>query len=83
VLAASRYDYEIAQMCVIEGRNDEALLWLEKAIAAGFIYARYESRAPVFEEMRGDPRFQQLSLQVKNRLDEQKRRVQEQERQGR
>jgi len=75
--------YEIAQMYAMEGRREEALLWLEKAIEAGYIYGRFESRDPAFEGLRSDPRFQKLASQVKARLDEQRRRVQELERQGR
>jgi TolB-like protein/Tfp pilus assembly protein PilF len=75
--------YEIAQLCAMQRRDDEACLWLGKAIDAGLIFGRFESHDPAFDDLRENPRFKELSAQVKTRLDEQRRLVSELENKNR
>jgi hypothetical protein len=75
--------YEIAQLYAMQRRDDEACLWLGKAIDAGLIFGRFESYDPAFDDLRENPRFKELSAQVKTRLDEQRRLVSELENKNR
>ena len=61
----------------IRGEKDEALLWLQKAIDAGYDNYTWMSVDPAFENLRDDPRFRQMIAEMKSKVDEMRRRVRE------
>lgn len=69
--------YELAAIHAIQGNKEEAYRWLHKAIDAGFRLYRSTLRDPLLENLREDEPFQQMMLQVKARVDEMRKRVEE------
>lgn len=64
VAEASRYRpaalYNAACIHALEGRLDESLAGLHRAVEAGFRAASWMERDPDLEALRGDPRFQEI-----------------------
>jgi tetratricopeptide (TPR) repeat protein len=52
--------WQIGTLYTRAGKNDEALEWLEKAYQARDPNIPYLSVDPIFDHLRGDPRFQDL-----------------------
>ncbi len=52
--------WQIATLYTRAGKNEEALEWLEKAYEAHDPNMPYISVDPIFDDLRGDPRFQDL-----------------------
>jgi tetratricopeptide (TPR) repeat protein len=69
--------YDIAAVNAIQGNKTEAYRWLQKAVDAGAIYYRLMLRDPLFENLRGDTQFQQMMARVKVRVDEMRRRAEQ------
>jgi TolB-like protein/DNA-binding winged helix-turn-helix (wHTH) protein/Tfp pilus assembly protein PilF len=66
VMAATRYvcPYELATVCSILGRNDEAIGWLQKAVNDRSICMPDMKEDPRFDSLRADPRFAELLQRV-------------------
>jgi serine/threonine protein kinase len=69
--------YEAARACAMMGRKDETMKWLREAVDLGFRNYRWMQVDPLLENIRTDPQFRQLVLQIKTITDEQRKRVQE------
>jgi tetratricopeptide (TPR) repeat protein len=52
--------YNIACACALQGKKDEALGWLRKALDAGFTQDGLVRTDTDLDSLRGDPRFQKL-----------------------
>jgi len=46
------------------GDNDEAFVWLERAYQEQSNFLKYIKVSPIFDSLRGDPRFQDLVRRV-------------------
>jgi tetratricopeptide (TPR) repeat protein len=71
--------YDIAAINAIQGKKTEAYDWLQKAIDAGWRSYRYAEIDPVLENLRDDGRFKQMMADVKAKVDEMRKRVEEME----
>jgi tetratricopeptide (TPR) repeat protein len=71
--------YNLAGIRSIEGKKDEAYSWLQKAIDVGWRDYQMAQRDPWFDNIRGDERFRQMMAQVKAKVDEMRKRVEEME----
>jgi hypothetical protein len=56
--------YEVAVGYERLHRRDQALLWVDKAVAAG-IPAQFLERVPEFSELRADPRYQAILNKIR------------------
>jgi serine/threonine protein kinase len=60
------FAHHVAGAFALLGDTDEALKWLETAVAAGLInYPMYAHHDPLLESIRGDERFEELMARVK------------------
>jgi len=71
--------YILASVNAIQGNRAEACDWLKKAIDAGWRDYRYAEIEPALENLRGDERFKQMMVDLKAKVDEMRRRVEEME----
>jgi len=69
--------YYIAAIHAIQGNKEEALEWMKKAVKAGFRKIRYCQRDPILENLHQDDKFKQIIVQLKEMVDEMRRRVEE------
>jgi TolB-like protein/Tfp pilus assembly protein PilF len=69
-----------AAIYAVRGNKEEALKWLQKAVDAGWLYYRYLSRHPLFENVRDDDRFKRIGDDIKAKVAEIRRRVEPLER---
>lgn len=60
--------HEISVIYSIQGKRDEALQWLEKAVDAGWNDFRFALRDPWFENIQNDPQFIALMKKVADSL---------------
>ncbi|MGE3173239.1 MAG: tetratricopeptide repeat protein [Planctomycetota bacterium] len=60
--------YNIACVHGIRGDKEQALAWLEKAVAAGFDDGSHLANDPDFDLLREDPRFQKLAKGLKTKV---------------
>jgi len=72
--------YNLAAINAIEGNKAEGYEWLERAIDAGWRFYRLGVRDPLLENLRDDEQFKEMMAQVKAKVDEMRRRVEESER---
>ena len=77
-----RNSYDLARVHAVLGNKEDAYRWLEDAIEAG--WRRYYitlsgPRDPMFDALRGEPRFERLMANVKAKLDSTRERVREME----
>jgi protein kinase/serine/threonine-protein kinase len=70
----------MAAIYAVQGNKDEALTWLEKAVDAGWRDYNYASRYPLFENIRDDERFKRIMDDLKAKVAEMRRRVEQMER---
>jgi len=73
------YGYHMAAIYAVQGDKEEALTWLQKAVDAGWRYYRYISRHPLFENIRDDARFKRMIDEIKAKVAEMRRRVEQYE----
>ena len=73
--------YELATINAAEGKGRAALEWLQKAIDLGWRDYRYAQRDPMLESLRGDARFVTMIADMKAKVEEQRKLVQEMEQQ--
>ncbi len=73
---ASRPYRNLARIHAARGERDQALRWLEQAVEHGGPGYHYAQIDPLWNDLRGDPRFQQLLSRAKANLDRLRARVQ-------
>ena len=71
--------YTLAEINAIQGNKADARDWLQKAIDAGWRDYRYAEIDPSLENLRGDERFKKMMADVKDQVDEMRKRVEEME----
>ena len=71
--------YGIAAINAIQGEKGKAYKWLERAIDAGWRFYRLGLRDPLLENLRDDEQFKELMAQVKAKVDQMRRRVEQSE----
>jgi tetratricopeptide (TPR) repeat protein len=69
--------YDLAVITAIQGNKAEAYTWLQKAIDAGWREYRAAERDPSLENLRGDDRFKNMMADVRAKVDEMRKRVEE------
>jgi serine/threonine protein kinase/Tfp pilus assembly protein PilF len=70
----------LAAICAVQGETEEALNWMKKAVELGERDYRSISRYPLFENIRDDERFKRIVDDLKNKVAEMRRRVEQLER---
>lgn len=71
--------YDLAAINAIQGNKQEAYKWLQKAIDAGWRDYRIGLKDPLLGNLRNDEQFQQMMAQVKAKVDEMRKKVEEME----
>jgi len=71
--------YGLAEDNVMQGNKAEAYKWLQKAIDAGWRDYRMAEIDPLLENIRNEDRFRQMMADVKAKVDEMRKRVEEME----
>ena len=69
--------YNIAAINNIQGNKEEALKWMKKAIDAGFRAFRISQTDPILENLHQDTQFKQMMAQLKEMVNEMRKRVEE------
>ena len=69
-----------AAIYAVQENKEEALKWLEKAVDAGWREYRYVLRYPLFENICDETRFKRIVDEMKAKVAEMRRRVEEMER---
>jgi len=67
--------YYIASIKATQGNKEDAYLWLERAIDAGWRDYRLGSVDPLMENLRDDERYKLMMATVKGMIDQMRRRV--------
>jgi hypothetical protein len=70
----------MAAIYAVQGKKEDALRWLEKAVDAGWRYYNYASRYPLLENIRDDERFKRIMNETRVKVAEMRRRVEQLER---
>jgi hypothetical protein len=65
----------MAMVHALRGNSDEALRWLEQAIEEGWRWYDVVASDPVWENLRGEPRFQQSMAAVEAEVESMRRRI--------
>ncbi len=71
--------YDLAAVNAIQGDKAEAYDWLQKAIDAGWRSYGFAELDPTLENLHGDDKFKKMMADVKAKVDEMRRRVEEME----
>jgi len=71
--------FDLAEIYAIQGNKAEAYKWLQKSIDAGGRDYRWVAVDPLLENLRGDEKFKQMIADVKAKVDEMRKRVEEME----
>ncbi len=58
----------LAAISAIQGKKEEALKWLQKAIDVKWLDYGMVEKSPWFENIKPDPRFRQMMNRVKNEI---------------
>ena len=72
-------EYTLACIFAIQGKKNEAYTYLEKAIERGRRDYQIAVRDPQFENIRNDEEFKKLIAQMKAKVDEQKKLIEQME----
>jgi TolB-like protein/Flp pilus assembly protein TadD len=67
----------MAAIYAVQGNKEEALKWLQKSVDAGWRDYRYISRYPLLENIRDDARFKRIIDDIKAKVAEMRRRVEQ------
>ncbi|MCI0615260.1 tetratricopeptide repeat protein [bacterium] len=70
--------YYVACIHSIQEDKAAAYEWLQRSIDAGFVWYRLPMTDPLLENLRGEPRFQQMMADLKARVDEMRSRAEKQ-----
>ena len=60
--------WQLAAIEAIRGNPDEALGWFEKAVDQGHYHHHFDRDDPVFESLRGEPRFERQLKRMRERV---------------
>ena len=60
--------YDMAAIYAIRGDNRSCYQWLEKAIAGGFSLYSWLAVDPLFEEIRNDPKFYEITQKLESKV---------------
>jgi tetratricopeptide (TPR) repeat protein len=71
--------YDLAAVNAIQGNKTEACDWLQKAIDTGWRSYGFAEKDPTLENLRGDGRFKKMMADVKAKVNEMRKRVEEME----
>ena len=71
--------YDLALINAIQGKKAEACDWLQKAINAGWRMYWLADLDPTLENLRGDDRFKKMMGDLKVRVDQMRKRIEEME----
>jgi len=74
------FPYALARVSVVRGKKGQALGWLEQAVQSGFRWYAYLERDPSFEELREEERFKNLVADLRTRVEEMRKKVEEYDR---
>jgi TolB-like protein/predicted Zn-dependent protease len=69
----------LAQVYAAQDNKEEALRWLQDAIDAGWRGYIWDEKHPLFETLHDEPRFQQMMAEVRAKVDEMRKRVEQME----
>ena len=69
--------FSIGAIYAVQGNKEEALRWLQKAVDAGWRDYRYILRYPLLENIRDDERFKRIIDDIKAKIAEMRRRVEQ------
>jgi hypothetical protein len=69
-------DARRAAIAATQGKNEEAIQWLERAVRAGWNGGVIGRNNPMFNGLRGNPRYEALMAEVKARIDRQRAEAQ-------
>jgi tetratricopeptide (TPR) repeat protein len=69
--------YDVARIKAVLGNKAEAYKWLQKAIDSGWRMYYVAEVDPFLEGLRGDDRFKRMMADVKARVDEMRKRIDE------
>ena len=64
--------YVMTSIKAIQGKNEEADMWLQRAIDGGWVRYRFTLLDPMLENLRTDERFHEIIGKLKIRVDEQR-----------
>lgn len=78
-LGNESYDvpYDMAEIKAVLGNKAEAYKWLQKAIDSGWRMYYVAEANPSFESLRGEDRFKRMMADVKAKVDEMRKRIDE------
>ena len=71
--------FDVATIYAIQGNKAEAYRWLQKAIDAGWRDYRWALIDPKLENLRNDEKFKEMMAEMKAKVDEMRKRVEEEE----
>ncbi len=71
--------YDLAAIHAALGNKTDAMMWLQKAVDRGWRDYRYARIDPQLENLRNDDRFKRLMEDVKGKVDEMRKQIQETE----
>jgi serine/threonine protein kinase/tetratricopeptide (TPR) repeat protein len=76
----SFFPYALARVSVVRGEKEQVYRWLQKAIQFGYRWYAYLARDPSFEELREEERFKSLVADLRTRVNEMRKKVEEYDR---
>ncbi|KPJ61497.1 MAG: hypothetical protein AMJ46_02155 [Latescibacteria bacterium DG_63] len=71
--------YYVAAIYAIQGKKDEAYLWLQKAIDVGWRDYRISMRDPLVENLHDDEQYKLMMAGIKGMIDQMRRRSEKEE----
>jgi hypothetical protein len=73
-----RFRYALTRIHSIQGNKAEAYKWKQEAIDAGWVSYGRAIKDPLLENLHGEERFQQMMARVKAKVDEMRKRAEQQ-----
>jgi TolB-like protein/lipoprotein NlpI len=73
--------WDLGAIMAIQGKNEEALKWLQKAIDVGWREFRIAKKDPRLENIRNEQQFQNMMNDMKQKVDDMRWRVEQAEKQ--
>jgi non-specific serine/threonine protein kinase len=67
---------ELAVIHATRGETEEAIAWMEQAVESGYNWYDLTAKDGLLESLQNHPRFQQLTAEMRNKVAEQRQRVQ-------
>ncbi|MCB0260480.1 MAG: tetratricopeptide repeat protein, partial [Calditrichaeota bacterium] len=69
--------YDLAAVNTVQGNQQEAYEWLQKAVDNGWVDYQFSLHDPLFENLQADERFRQMMGQIEMKMGEMRQRVDE------